>query len=233
MTPHSRWLNRLLGILSVAALAACGTPPRPSLEALHDTTVLVEHAKGHGTGAIIGPDLVLTADHVVANQPLRVTFFNGRTEAGHVRWREPALDLALVEVPVPDYPGSELFCGDLEAGEHLMVIGHPTASRWVAAGGYLPTTGPFEGDLVSLGFPIGLGTSGGPVFDQQGRIVGVALAILAERASSSAEFGEFKDTGIGLMLPASRFCSELRSVGKMNRDQHRADAPVSATSLAP
>lgn len=215
MTPHGRCLRRLLGILSIVVLAACSTPPRPSLDSLHHATVLVEHAKGHGTGAIIGRDIVLTADHVVANEPLSVTFFNGRTEAGHVRWRNPVLDVALVEVVVPGgYPTSDLFCGDLEAGEHLMLIGHPTRSRWVAAGGYLPTAGPLEGDLVSLGFPIGLGTSGGPVFDEEGRIVGLALAILAERASSSADFGEFKDTGTGLMLPASHFCGELRTRDK-------------------
>ena len=210
MTPHSIWLRRLLGILFAGVLSGCSTSPEPSFDTLHHATVLVEHAKGHGTGAIIGPNAVLTADHVVGTEPLSITFFDGRVAQGRVRWRDPLLDVALLEVAVPDgYAASKLFCGDLASGQHLLLIGHPTQSRWVAVGGYLPATGPLEGDLVSLGFPIGLGTSGGPVFDAEGRIVGVALAILAERASESARFDEFKDTGIGLMLPASRFCSEL------------------------
>lgn len=210
MTPRNIGLRRLLWILCAGLVSGCSTSPEPSFDTLHHATVLVEHAKGHGTGAIVGPNAVLTADHVVGTEPLSVTFFDGRVAEARVRWRDPLLDVALVEVAVPDgYAASKLFCGNLKSGQHLVLVGHPTQSRWVAVGGYLPATGAFEGDLVSLGFPIGLGTSGGPVFDADGRIVGVALALLAEPASATARFDEFKDTGIGLMLPASRFCSEL------------------------
>jgi S1-C subfamily serine protease len=83
--------------------------------------------------------------------------------------------------------------------------------RWVAADGRLPTvTGVSGANLVPLGFEIGLGTSGGPVFDDAGRVAGVALAILAERRSASAGYDEYKDTGIGLMLPAAEFCGALQ-----------------------
>ena len=83
--------------------------------------------------------------------------------------------------------------------------------RWVAADGRLPMLTNVSGaNLVPLGFEIGLGTSGGPVFDDTGRVAGVALAILAERRSASAGYDEYKDTGIGLTLPAAAFCSALR-----------------------
>lgn len=212
MSPSGCSLQRVFGVLAAAFLAGCSSVTQPALETLHQTTVLVEHAKGHGTGAIIGPDAVLTAFHVVEEEPLEVTFFQGQAQRGWIRWRDPVRDLAVIKVQVPDgYPTPEIYCGDLRAGQHLMLVGHPTHSRWVAVGGYLPAADPFEGDLVALGFPIGLGTSGGPVFDGDGRIVGVALAILAERSSATANFGDFKDTGIGLMLPAKIFCGDLDS----------------------
>jgi S1-C subfamily serine protease len=206
--PKSPSWRILFGMALATWLGACSTSPQPLLESLHYSTVMVEHAQGHGTGIIVGPDLVLTADHVISDEPLEVLFFEGQHLPGVITWRDPQLDLALVETRIPEgYPTPSWFCGDLEPGQHLVLIGHPTHSRWVAVGGHLPGVAPFDGELVALGFPIGLGTSGGPVFDEAGRVVGVALAILAERSSASANFGDFKDTGIGLMLPAKVFCS--------------------------
>jgi S1-C subfamily serine protease len=201
----------LMGAILAVILGACSSPPHSPLDPLHQATVLIEHAKGHGTGTIVGAHAVLTAYHVVQEAPLQVTFFQGPAVGGRVVWFDEKLDLALVDVAVPGgYPMIDLDCDDLQAGQHLVSIGHPTQSRWVAVGGYLDTVESIgEGRLVPLGFPIGLGTSGGPVFDDRGRVVGVALAILAERNPASAAYDRFKDTGIGLMLPARDFCDAL------------------------
>jgi len=192
------------------ALSACAAAPS-NLETLNQSTVLVEHAKGHGTGTIVGPHAVLTAYHVVQESPLQVTFFAGQATVGEVIWQNPVFDLALIEVDVPaGYPVPDWSCTDLQVGQHVVSIGHPTQSRWVATGGYLPES-EMVGDigLVPLGFPIGLGTSGGPVFDGEGRVVGVALAILAERSPESAGYDRYQDSGIGLMLPATTFCNTI------------------------
>ena len=204
-------VRRAAGAVLAAFLCACSTPPGSPLDSLHQATVLIEHAKGHGTGTIVGPHAVLTAYHVVQEEPLAVTFFNGPAVGGRVTWFDEKLDLALIDVAVPrGYPTIELVCHELEVGQHLVSIGHPTQSRWVAVGGYLPTTaGIGAGQLVPLGFPIGLGTSGGPVFDEAGHVVGITLAILAERNRATAAYDRYKDTGIGLMLPASDFCDAL------------------------
>jgi S1-C subfamily serine protease len=211
MPPTGVW--RPLGSLVAAALmAACATPSVPNADALNQATVLIEHAKGHGTGAIIGPNQVLTAYHVVADAPLAVEFFEGPKVDGSVRWYDPTLDLALVEVAVPQrYKATELACRELRVGQRLVAVGHPMRDRWVPQDGRLPRTEEVGGSgLVPLGFEIGLGTSGAPVFDDTGRVAGIALAILAERRSATAGYDEFKDTGIGLMLPATAFCDSLR-----------------------
>ena len=210
MSPNGVW--RLLGGAALAALmSACATPPVPNVDALNQATVLIEHAKGHGTGAIIGPNQVLTAYHVVADAPVAVEFYKGPKVGGSVRWYDEALDLALIDVPVPQgYRATQLACNQLHAGEHLVAIGHPMRDRWVPQDGRLPRTDTIGGSgLVPLGFDIGLGTSGGPVFDDDGRVAGIALAILAERRSTSAGYDEYKDTGMGLMLPATAFCGSL------------------------
>jgi S1-C subfamily serine protease len=202
----------LLGCAVAALVAACASHSGPNADALNQSTVLIEHAKGHGTGAIIGPNQVLTAYHVVADAPVQVEFFDGPKVGATVRWYNETLDLALIEVAVPPgYKATELACHRLRAGQHLVAVGHPMRDRWVPHDGRLPRTDPVGGSgLVPLGFDIGLGTSGGPVFDDTGRVAGIALAILAERRSASAGYDEYKDTGMGLMLPAASFCDSLK-----------------------
>jgi S1-C subfamily serine protease len=210
MLPTGLW-RPLLGLSLAAWLAACATPSVSNLDGLNRATVLIEHAKGHGTGTIVGPNQVLTAYHVVADAPVEVTFFHGPAVDGRVRWYDEALDLALIEVAVPQgYPATQLACEDLRVGQHLVAVGHPMRARWLAADGRLPTVTAVGGvGLVPLGFEIGLGSSGAPVFDDSGRVAGVALAILAERRSATAAYDQYKDTGMGLMLPASAFCDAL------------------------
>src|SRR5262245_51013305 len=178
MSPTAVW-RPLLGCAVATFLAGCASQPVRNVAALNQATVLIEHAKGHGTGAIIGPNQVLTAYHVVADEPVQVEFFDGPKVGAKVRWYDEALDLALIDVAVPPgYRASELACHRLSTGQHLVAVGHPMRDRWVPRDGRLPRTDPVGGSgLVPLGFDIGLGTSGGPVFDDTGRIAGIALAI--------------------------------------------------------
>ena len=138
---------------------------------------------------------------------LDVRFFNGQINSADVIWSDPERDLAIIDVSIPEgHPTAKLSCEQPSPGQHVMSIGHPIQSQWVLVGGYLPSSGLIAGRYMSLGFPVGLGTSGGPVFNDEGKVVGITLAILAERTSTVATFDQFKDTGIGLMLPSSEFC---------------------------
>lgn len=212
MSPGDLW-RPIRGLSLAALLVACALQPPADLDRLNESTVLIEHIKGHGSGIIVGPNHILTAYHVVASEPVAVVFYRGPAVGGRVDWHDEKLDLALVEVEVPQrYRAIELACENLRVGQHLVAVGHPMRARWVAADGRLPTVTAVGGlGLVPLGFDIGLGSSGGPVFDDSGRVAGIALAILAERRSTSAGYDEFKDTGMGLMLPASAFCHALKA----------------------
>jgi hypothetical protein len=73
-----------------ALLAACATTPSvPNAAALSQATVLIEHAKGHGTGAIIGPNQVLTA-YRGRGRPVVVEFFEG-PRSTPARWYDETL----------------------------------------------------------------------------------------------------------------------------------------------
>src|ERR671910_1464750 len=95
------FLCLLVGATFTASLGACSTPPASRLDPLHQATVLIEHAKGHGTGTIVGPHAVLTAYHVVQEAPLAVTFFNGPAVSAPGTWFDEQPEMALPDVPGP------------------------------------------------------------------------------------------------------------------------------------
>ena len=221
-------MSRLLPLGLTVWLLASGCTTAESIEpaasesadtrSMWQATVLVETGGGHGSGVIIGAGSVLTAFHVVDDGVPKIEFFGGERESGVVGWASEELDLAIVRVGVPGrYPVPTMFCGELGMEQRVVVIGHPLAAHWVSVEGHLGTAEmPDLTPLLPLGFDLSLGNSGGPVFDDAGRVVGIASAILARAPSTKiaarSGLGGGQQTGPGLMLPASRFCGELRSL---------------------
>lgn len=223
-----------MSLLLVCVLAtACVTPGaanKPSVqgraqpatvangqERMWHATVVVETGGGHGSGVIIGPGRILTSYHVVDEGLPEVEFFGGEQAPGVVSWVDPQLDLAVLSAEVPArYQASTLFCGELDSDQKLVAIGHPLNDRWVLVEGFLRQDLDL-GTLLPLSFDLSLGNSGGPVFDEAGRLVGITAAILVmdrsrETAAEPRDAMSNYHTGVGLMLPASRFCAELDAV---------------------
>lgn len=228
------WRSSALGLAMSLMVSACAAPVVPdrqdaaapvvspkSLNAaqMWHSTVLVENGAGHGTGVIVGEGSVLTAYHVVdAARPV-IEFFGGERRTGRIRWGDKARDLAIISVEVPErYPIPAFYCGTLQPDQRLVAIGHPLTRRWVSVEGPMGHTEYSEGSpLVALSFDLSLGNSGGPVFDDAGRVVGIASEILVpmttrEIAAPQLSQSEAQLTGLGLMIPAKAFCADLRAI---------------------
>ena len=139
---------------------------------------------GSGSGVIVSKEgLVLTAGHVLAatGQELLITLPGGREVKGKSLGRDMNRDAALAQITEPgDYPFVDMAPGDsVEAGEWVLALGHP--------GGYDAQRGAplrvgrvwendtkayFRSDCTVSG-----GDSGGPLFDLEGRVVGIHSSI--------------------------------------------------------
>ena len=170
-----------------------------------------------GTGFIISKDgYILTNDHVVKDADvIKVKLSDGREFEGEVRGLDPKLDLALVKIEAGEnLPVAELGDSDsLRIGEWVMAIGNPFGLEQtvtvgiVSAKGRVIGAGPYD-DFIQTDASINPGNSGGPLFNAQGKVVGINTAIVAG------------GQGIGFAIPvnmAKQIIPQLRDVGHVTR----------------
>lgn len=170
-----------------------------------------------GTGFIISPDgYILTNNHVVNGaDEVMVKLSDGREAKGEIKGTDDKLDLALIKINEKEkLPSAELGDSDrLEVGEWVMAIGNPFGlSQTVTAGivsakGRVIGSGPYD-DFIQTDASINPGNSGGPLFNAEGKVIGINTAIVAG------------GQGIGFAIPinmAKGIIDQLRDTGKVTR----------------
>ena len=187
--------------LPVAAFAGATVNDLLGLE--RQATVRLDIPNGHGSGVIIDNGKILTAAHVVGRWgKTLITLEDGTERIGIVDWISPTADLATVTFKAPH--GARFAapaCRDLEQGEPVTVLGYPLKLPLSVTRGVVMSTEEVDtGDgppLIAIDAVLLPGNSGGPVFDSQGQVIGIA--------DKAPEGGAF-----GLMIPvnvsARQFC---------------------------
>ena len=150
-----------------------------------------------GTSFPIAPGAWLTARHVANGECQRVILIvNGRKVPAQIAYLHPQADLALLKTANASGPALPLAAGDVEQNEIGYSFGYPkerlggTQDRLMGRSrmrlsGEINGTGPvltwaeiarYPDDLPALS-----GMSGGPVFDADGRIIGIMVAASVRR----------------------------------------------------
>lgn len=147
--------------------------------------------EGVGSGVILARDgLVLTNSHVVRGATLvELVTLDGRQLRTRVVGDDPDTDLALLRVEQQvDLPFARL--GDskkLRRGQLVIAIGAPLGFEATVTAGIVSAVGrSLRGergrlieDLIQTDAALNPGSSGGPLVNSQGEVVGVATAIIA------------------------------------------------------
>ena len=140
-----------------------------------------EPIRGEGSGFIIRPDgLILTNAHVVSGAShVTVQLTDRRQYTAKVIGEDKTADVAVIKISANNLPTVKL--GDsstLQVGQWVLAIGAPfgfensaTTGIVSAKGRTLPDSGyvPF----IQTDVPINPGNSGGPLFNMQGRVIGI------------------------------------------------------------
>lgn len=184
--------------VSSAAAAAAGSVPdsasalwRFVARQVGPSVVEVRADTGIGTGFFIHPDgYVLTAGHVVADaRQIRVVLADGRTAAAEVVEASGVPDVALLKTDAVNVPVARLGDSDaLEPGEPVLVFGSPfgldhTLTQGIVSG---PIRKVGEARYIQTDASLNKGTSGGPLVNSSGEVVGIA--VLSARQVSGLGF---------------------------------------------
>ncbi|HWU40275.1 MAG TPA: serine protease [Candidatus Acidoferrum sp.] len=153
-----------------------------------------------GSGFVLrGAGLVLTSHHVVEGAKEIRVVLQGQEHPANVSRQDPKNDLALLSVADFAVQPNEGLALDLSLGVHtgewIFVIGYPLAEKLGGeasiVGGLVNTTvGPNDDPrLFRISAPLNPGNSGGPILNQHGQVVGMALAVLRGRLTEGIGFG--------------------------------------------
>jgi putative serine protease PepD len=206
--------TRLLGGSAAANAPAARATPSPSASAtmtvpgiyqlVGPSVVLVRTSHDLGTGVIVSDDgTIMTANHVVAGGgTITVTFADGTTSKAAVTSASAAMDIAtLTPQKLPSVVVPAALGGGAEVGAQVVAIGNPLGLTDSVSAGVVSgldrtaetDTGKRSG-LIQFDAAVNPGSSGGPLLDSRGLVIGIVVAI-------AAPDGQDAFAGIGFAVP--------------------------------
>jgi serine protease Do len=167
-----------------------------------------------GSGFIIdATGLIVTNNHVVEGaDSIQVHMQDGTIMKAELVGRDPKTDVAVIRVK-PDKPLPKVDFGDsdnVRIGEWVIAIGNPfglggsVSLGIVSARNREINAGPYD-DYIQTDAAINKGNSGGPLFDLNGKVMGINSAIFSPTGGS---------VGIGFSVPANTAKSVVNQLVK-------------------
>src|SRR5438552_3087416 len=165
-----------------------------------------------GTGVVVAPGRVITNAHNLRHDETTVTFADGRQATGKVLGADGDLDIAVIDVdtadvgPInwPDEGGDQV-----EIGRAVLALSNPGGRGLRVTPGFVSATArSFRGPrgrrirgAIEHTAPLPRGSSGGPLVDTAGRLLGINSVRV--------------DGGLILSIPADRALRErVESLGR-------------------
>ena len=179
-----------------------------------------ERGQGLGSGFIISEDgKIVTNHHVVAGaEKVTVKLADGRKFVAEVMGSDPMTDIALLKVEAEDALPTVAFGSSeaLRVGDEVVAVGNPFGLGGTVTSGIVSAlsrdirSGPFD-DFIQTDAAINRGNSGGPLFNNDGDVVGVNTAIISPGGGS---------VGIGFAVPSDlvqTVIADLADDGELSR----------------
>jgi serine protease Do len=197
---------------------------------------------GHGSGVVIAEGHVLTSAHSLRREEVTVSFADDRRELATVAGTDPDLDLAVLAVDTGDSPAVSWTPGEAPGiGSAVVALANPGGRGLRATLGFVSSGArSFRGPrgrrirgAIEHTAPLPRGSSGGPLVDPEGNLLGInslrldgglilavpAGAAVKERVLLLARGEAPAPHRLGVAIAPPRVARRLRSaVGLPERD---------------
>ncbi|HEY4043713.1 MAG TPA: DegQ family serine endoprotease [Rhodopila sp.] len=191
--------------------------------------------EARGSGFIIDANgTIVTNNHVVKGaKTLSVTLDDGTVLPAKVVGTDPRTDIAVLKVDA-GHPLPFIQLGnsrDVKPGEWVVAMGNPFGLGGTVTAGIVSAisrdigAGPYD-QFIQVDAPINQGNSGGPLFTQDGKVIGMNTAILSPTGGS---------VGIGFAIPSDMIhtvIAEIEKDGKVVRGYVGVEAQEITPSTA-
>ncbi|SDL94370.1 S1C family serine protease [Nonomuraea jiangxiensis] len=176
-------------------------------ERVGPSVVVIQAGRSLGTGVIAAEDgTILTAHHVVKGaKDVTVTFADGTKAKAAVATANPKLDVATLKpAKLPEIVVPATLGGGVAVGAPVVAIGNPlgltySVSTGVVSGLDRTTEESDLSGLIQFDASVNPGSSGGPLLDARGLVVGIVISI-ADPGGDEAFAGIAFAVPIGLAL---------------------------------
>jgi S1-C subfamily serine protease len=176
------------------------------MRAVRASVVTVRSVAGHGSGFFIdSAGHILTNAHVVADSDrVKVILESGQQLDGTVIAADARRDVAVVKVAPAGLPGLPLQAARPEIGAEVYAVGSPLLEELsgTVSKGIVSAYRSFDGlDYIQSDVTTVEGSSGGPLLDDRGNVVGITVSGFTEAEAP---------VGVNLFIPIGE---ALRALG--------------------
>jgi len=166
-----------------SVLTAFQTVITTTAERVGPSVVGLGRGWGRGSGVVIAPGQVLTSAHNLRAEEVTVVRADGERETARVTATDPDLDLALLTLDTGDAPAIEWPADGASPtlGTPVVALANPGGRGLRATLGFVSVAGRrFRGPrgrrvegAIEHSAPLPRGSSGGPLVDAEGRLLGI------------------------------------------------------------
>jgi S1-C subfamily serine protease len=190
-----------------------------------------------GTGFLVSPDgVIVTNYHVIKTGNVAVVKFPDGTilPVDGVLAIDKVRDLAIIKIHGKSFPTLTLGNSDqIQVGEEVVAIGNPLGLELTVSNGILSGIRSDEkedGKLLQITAPISRGSSGGPLFNMFGEVVGINVMFL--EGGESLNFAIPVNDAKNLLQKQSAQLQQLPNESDTDRSDPNSRTPNGSSGLS-